>query len=244
MENGHYSGRSLYEVLSLLEKHKVHECWAKIDYQWTLKISGEEKEYVKYVPNAARWPGRSYFRGSGYYTPSAPPSPAPYLRETLLVSHASRRPSEKCDPEWIWLRSSGKGPGGPVEGSGRPDPRPVACRQSAARDPEARAPAPSTPRSPRPPARSGPRVCSSKARRGRKPTSAASMISRGFSWLLRLALALGIWTAGRGSDHRPPSQASVGQARGASPSLTVSALPALRPQHTTPRGGSAPERSR
>lgn len=40
------------------------------------------------------------------------------------------------------------------------------------------------------------------------------MISRGFSWLLRLALALGIGTMGRGSGHHPSSQASVGQAKG------------------------------
>lgn len=46
-------------------------------------------------------------------------------------------------------------------------------------------------------------------------------------------MALGIWTTRLGSDHHPPSQASVGQAKGASPSRTVSALPALRSQHTS-----------
>lgn len=107
----------------------------------------------------------------------------------------------------------GQRPWRPSEASGCPDPRPAACRQSADRDPEDRAPLTLFP----PSVQSGPRGLSSQARGRRKPTSAASMISRGFSWLLRLALALGIRTEGPGSAHSPPSQASVGQTKGLLP---------------------------
>lgn len=68
------------------------------------------------------------------------------------------------------------------------------------------------------------------------------MISRGFSWLLRLALALlGIWTTGLGSDHHPPSQASVGQAKGASPPVQSPPPCTQSTRARTPRGVSAPE---
>ena len=74
-------------------------------------------DYVKDVPNPGRLsvtpphllPGQLVLHG-------APRPPGPGTR--FLQARSPRRPSEKCDPEWVWPRCSDKDPGGPVRALG------------------------------------------------------------------------------------------------------------------------------
>lgn len=147
--------------------------------------------------------------GQGSLT-STPP------RGTLLVKPGRK----KCDPEWVWPRCSGKGPGVPVRalGVGTPGPRPASKVRTRARR--------AGPRSPyalpqRYPAQGsvlpGPRMGETHFRR----------IHDLPRLLLSLAAGAGHRDNGTGGDHHPSSQASVGQAKGAFPAVS-----ALRSQYT------------
>lgn len=75
--------------------------------------------------------------GGSRVTPTAPSvtvdaSRPPHPGTRFLQAMPPGSPREKCDPEWVWPRCLGKGPGGPVRplGARTPGPRPAAkCRQ-------------------------------------------------------------------------------------------------------------------
>lgn len=116
-----------------------------------------------------------------------------------------------------------QGPWRPGERSKSANLRHAACSQSADRDPEVKAPLSLLP----PSARSRPgRGGGGPALPGPGKKTHFRRVHDVPRLLLTLAAGAGAghldkWTTGQGSDHHPPSQASVGQAKGASPSRSL-----------------------